>query len=134
MADNSANKTGGSTQAGGSSQKTGGAGSASTATPKAAKAPKEKAPPKPKQPRTKMISKFPYSSKIFLNNDKDGKKYGNENNPKRGTAATRFNLYKDGMTLDQAVAAGIKPADIAWDSKKGWIRLEAPPADVKTAA
>jgi hypothetical protein len=44
-------------------------------------------------------------------------------NPKRGNAATRFSLYKSGMTVADYVAAGGKVQDVAWDSKKGFIKV-----------
>lgn len=44
-------------------------------------------------------------------------------NPKRGGAATRFSLYKSGMTVADYVAAGGKVQDVAWDSKKGYIKV-----------
>lgn len=103
--------------------------------PKAAKPPKEpkvKVAKEPKAPRPKMIKGHTYESIIHLGKDKDGKTYGPEHNPKRGTAATRFALYKDGQTIQQALDAGMKQADIAWDSKSdiGFITIE----DIKTPA
>lgn len=53
-------------------------------------------------------------------------------NPKReGTpSAARFALYKDGMTVKAAKEAGVKAADISYDSEKGFITLtEAPAAE-----
>lgn len=47
-------------------------------------------------------------------------------NPKKGTAAKRFALYKDGMTIQDYVdAVGDKKQalrDLAWDMKQGWIK------------
>lgn len=45
-------------------------------------------------------------------------------NPKRGTAAERFALYKNGMTIGDYVAAGGKRADINWDVKMGFIEVK----------
>lgn len=42
-------------------------------------------------------------------------------NPKRGTAAERFALYKNGMTVDEYIAAGGKRADVNWDVAQGFI-------------
>lgn len=58
-------------------------------------------------------------------------------NPKRpGSAAhARYNLYVDGMSVDQAIAAGIKRADIAWDKARDFITLAQPDsADGKKSA
>lgn len=48
-----------------------------------------------------------------------------KNNPKHGTAAQRYALYKDGMTVAAyRKAAGEKwRTDIWWDSKQGWIKI-----------
>lgn len=50
-------------------------------------------------------------------------------NPKKpGTAShDRFALYRVGMTVNEAIAAGVKREDIAWDSdpKRGFITLGA---------
>lgn len=45
-------------------------------------------------------------------------------NPKRGTAAERFALYKNGMTVDEYIAAGGKRADVNWDVSKGFIEVK----------
>lgn len=47
-----------------------------------------------------------------------------DENPKRGGAAERFDLYKKNNTVDKYVAAGGKREDIAWDVKKGFISCE----------
>lgn len=53
-----------------------------------------------------------------------GKPYnGTDNNPKSRGAGERFALYKNNMTLQAAVDAGARPADIAWDLSKGFIVL-----------
>lgn len=56
-------------------------------------------------------------------------------NPKRGISAKRFALYKDGMTVaayceaaDKVPNKDGKPgkygkADIAWDTKRGYIKV-----------
>jgi hypothetical protein len=49
-------------------------------------------------------------------------------NPKRGTAAKRYSLYRTGMTVAgyQAAIGGdrrLALADINWDRKKGWIKV-----------
>lgn len=44
-------------------------------------------------------------------------------NPKFGTAALRYNLYKNGMTVGEYVALGGQVRDVCWDVKQGWIEL-----------
>lgn len=51
-------------------------------------------------------------------------------NPKRPGSAShaRYELYRVGMTVDEAIAAGVKREDIAWDSasSRKFISLESP--------
>lgn len=46
-------------------------------------------------------------------------------NPKRpnSEAAERFNLYKNGMTVGEYIAAGGRQRDVTWDVKQGYIRI-----------
>lgn len=37
-------------------------------------------------------------------------------NPKHGKSAKRFDLYKNGMTVEAAVEKGVLPADLRWDA------------------
>lgn len=71
-------------------------------------------------------SKIDTTRIVRLALDKDGKQYGVENNPKRAGSAShaRFASYTDGMTVGQALEAGITAADLAHDQKKGFIVLE----------
>jgi hypothetical protein len=46
-----------------------------------------------------------------------------EGNPKRGTAAKRFELYKTSKTVGDYLAAGGLKADVNWDAGKGWITV-----------
>ena len=48
-----------------------------------------------------------------------------QENPKRpGTKArARFDLYEDGMTVQQFLAAGGQRVDINWDKKHGFIEV-----------
>lgn len=46
-----------------------------------------------------------------------------KDNPKRAAAAERFNLYKNGMTVDEYIAAGGARADVNWDVKQGFIEV-----------
>lgn len=51
-------------------------------------------------------------------------------NPKRPGSAShaRYELYRVGMTVDEAIAAGVRREDIAWDSasSRRFIALESP--------
>lgn len=71
----------------------------------------------------KNIAGKPPTAKIAFGKDKDQKLYGKDNNPKRAgsKSADRFNLYKAGQTLAEAVAAGASAADIKWDLDHGFI-------------
>jgi hypothetical protein len=79
---------------------------------KPAKPPKEV---KPQAPRS--IAGHPLTAVISFGVNKEGKKYGPDNNPKRAgsSAAARFTLYKEGMTLEQALKAGVRSDDIGFD-------------------
>lgn len=50
-----------------------------------------------------------------------------EENPKRkgSLSHARFAKYKNGMTLEAALAAGIKAADISYDEDHGFIKVAA---------
>lgn len=86
---------------------------------KTSKKPKGDAP----TPRKKL---YAGDLKITLLADKEDKPYGKKNNPKRaGTAsADRFEFYKNGMTIDQYVAAGGKYADIKNDVEHNFISVK----------
>ena len=58
--------------------------------------------------------------------EKTGKTYGPDHNPKKAGSkgAERFALYTDGMTVKEAIDAGVWAADITWDIGKGFIALE----------
>lgn len=47
-----------------------------------------------------------------------------KDNPKRAAAAERYALYKNGMTVDEYIAAGGKRADINWDVLQGFIEVK----------
>ena len=46
--------------------------------------------------------------------------------PKRGTAADRYALYRNGMTVAAYIAAGGQRRDVVWDQKMGWITVAEP--------
>lgn len=73
----------------------------------------------------KKPPKYPDDAKIVLLNDKEGKQYGPNNNPKRSGSASaqRFALYKNGMTVKSAREAGVTTADIDWDVKRGFVKI-----------
>jgi len=91
--------------------------------------------PKEKKEKEKKVAGFATSAVITLGEsdelDKEGKptgskvKYGAKNNPKRGASAERFAKYKDGMTIQKALDAGLTGADIAHDLKKKFISIKA---------
>ena len=49
-------------------------------------------------------------------------------NPKKpgSKARARYDHYRDGMTRDQALKAGLTGGDIRWDTKHGFIKLLSP--------
>ncbi len=47
-----------------------------------------------------------------------------EGNPKRGTAAERYNLYKNNMTVGKYIELGGQLRDVTWDVKQGWISVK----------
>lgn len=69
--------------------------------------------------------KYKPSSIITLLADKDGNPFGPENNPKRegSKAGDRFKLYRNGMTVEAAIAAGLTRADIDFDVQKKFIAV-----------
>lgn len=79
---------------------------------------------KPEKPKT--VGGFALTAKISLGQNGEGKKYdGGDNNPKRKGSKSfdKFAKYKDGMTVEQAAAAGITGADLSWDTKHGFIKI-----------
>ena len=77
-----------------------------------------------KAPVEKKIAGHALSSKLTFGVDKDGKSYGGANNPKRANsnAHASFAKYKEGMTLQAALDAGIPSSDLSWDLKHGFIK------------
>ena len=87
-----------------------------------ADAPKNQAPKANPIPRT---PRFADTGVITLLADKDGKKYGPENNPKKQSSASadRFAKYVDGQTVAEAKAAGVVNGDFANDTDRGYISI-----------
>jgi len=73
----------------------------------------------------KREPKYKPDATITLLADKDGKPYGKDNNPKRqgSKSGERFALYTNGMTVDQAIAAGITRPDLDFDVQKKFISI-----------
>lgn len=57
-----------------------------------------------------------------------------ESNPKRKGSKSfdRFAHYKNGMTVEAAVKAGVLYADLKWDSEHGFIAINETPEQRKT--
>lgn len=80
----------------------------------------------PKVDRPKTVGGHALTAKITLKKNAEGKQYNaTDNNPKRkGTKSfDKFAKYKDGMTVEQAQAAGINAADLTWDAKHDFITI-----------
>ncbi len=89
------------------------------------RAKKEPAAPKEKKERT--VATYPGSTKIYFGKDKDGKSWSPTNSPRRaGTKLADRWHYRNGMTLRQAVDAGMLAGDIVWDLYKGYIKFAEP--------
>ena len=77
--------------------------------------------------KERVIGGHKLSAVITLGTDKEGVKFGPKNNPKRegSASAGRFANYRDGMTIEKALAAGLTSGDIVFDSdpKRGFITL-----------
>jgi hypothetical protein len=92
---------------------------------KKTRAKKEPAAPKEKKERT--VATYPGSTKIYFGKDKDGRLWSPTNSPRRaGTKLADRWHYRNGMTLRQAVDAGMLAGDIVWDLYKGYIKFADP--------
>ena len=57
--------------------------------------------------------------------DKDGTAYSAENSPKKGEGTKeRWSKYTDGMTLAEALAAGLTRSNVRKDRRAGFITIE----------
>lgn len=72
-----------------------------------------------------MARKFAPNNIIKFLDDKDGSAYGPENNPKRkgSKAHAQFALYHEGMTIEEAYAAGITTAELTYDVEHDFITV-----------
>jgi hypothetical protein len=75
--------------------------------------------------KAKTAAGFVYTAKISLQTDPEGKQYGNDNNPKRAgsNAHKLFAIYKDGMTVGDAIAAGSRASALKYDLDHGYIKI-----------
>lgn len=73
-----------------------------------------------------MRSRLEKDAIIHMGADDKGNPYGAKNNPKREGSASheRFAKYKEGISIQTALAAGITPADLHHDEGKGFIKIE----------
>lgn len=95
------------------------AADATTATGDATEAGTTKRKPPVREP------KFKNEMIVTLLADKDGNVFGKDNNPKRkgSASAARFDHYTNGMTVEQALAAGLTRADLEFDVQKKFISI-----------
>lgn len=71
---------------------------------------------KPKTPGKGRTPKFDVEAKIKL--------LVSENPKRKGSASfKRFEKYENGMKVSEALAKGVRSADIGWDQKKNYIAL-----------
>ena len=101
--------------------------------PKLAKPPKAEATPKePKAPKAPKEPKLDAEGKLIVAKKKvyplpdytpDTKIIAVAANNKRGASKDRFAKYVVGMTVAEALAAGVLKADINWDAPRGLIAL-----------
>lgn len=77
------------------------------------------------EPKPKTHGGFKPEQKITMQKDKDNKPYGGDNNPKRpgSNAAKLFAKYKNGMTVEEFIAAGGTGAALKYDSDHGYIKV-----------
>lgn len=76
--------------------------------------------------KPKTVGGYALTAKITLAKNAEGKAYnGADNNPKRKGSKSfdKFAKYKDGMTVEQAVAAGLTGADLSWDTSHKFITI-----------
>lgn len=88
-------------------------------------------PEKVKKTRTKrdgVSTDFRYDDPRIITNLRPNQK-------RQGSAShARYNLYVEGMSINQAIAAGVARADIAWDTERGFYEAVAPDSPEGKAA
>lgn len=77
----------------------------------------------------------PLDAVIHMGKDNQGVAYGPDNNPKKVGSKThgRFALYVHGMTIQQALDAGIPTGDLVYDQGHGFIKFHGGTAGSKPA-
>jgi hypothetical protein len=66
---------------------------------------------------------------INFGTDGEGKPYSAENSPKKGDATkARWAVYRDGMTVQEALDGGLTPSNIRRDRRAGFITVTPAPA------
>lgn len=72
---------------------------------------------------------------IHFGKDDEGNAYGPENSPKKGeNTKQRWAIYRDGMTVADALEAGLTRSNIRKDRRAGFITITNPePAEAETA-
>ncbi len=62
---------------------------------------------------------------IHFGTDKEGNAYSADNSPKKGEGTKeRWAKYRDGMTLSEAIAAGLTRSNVRKDRRAGFITIE----------
>lgn len=80
---------------------------------------------KTEETKIRKIGKFSETQVITLLVDDKGVPYGPDNNPKKigSKTASRFEAYKNGITVKEALAAGLLSADIQYDAEHNFIQV-----------
>jgi hypothetical protein len=78
---------------------------------------------KPKASKPKATNATPRGKALFTEDGVITVKHKGEN-PKRGTAAERFELYRSGMTVAAYILSGGQRRDVVWDQHQGWISVK----------
>jgi hypothetical protein len=80
------------------------------------------------EPKPKRSGSYDDAATITFGKDKEGNAYGPKNNPKREGSKSheRFAAYKSGMTVRQALDAGVLGADLKYDEGKEFIVITPP--------
>lgn len=84
---------------------------------------KPDAPAKKSAPKPKLAAKPGRGRALFSEDGVITIKHKGEN-PKRGTAADRYALYRTGQTVAAYIAAGGQRRDVVWDIAQGWITVK----------
>jgi hypothetical protein len=74
-------------------------------------------------PQVRGPKDVPQDATIHFGANKEGMQYGPHNNPKKAgsKAHDRFAVYQEGMTIAQALEAGITTADLTYDRDHGFV-------------